>query len=45
VVYFASKECKRAGLAAERLKTLGYARITHFVGGKKDWIAAGYSLV
>jgi len=45
VVYCASKECKRAGLAAERLKALGYAQITHFVGGKKDWIDAGYSLV
>jgi len=45
VVYCASRKCKRAGLAAERLKALGYARITHFVGGKKDWIAAGYSLV
>ncbi|HUF21266.1 MAG TPA: rhodanese-like domain-containing protein [Burkholderiales bacterium] len=40
VVYCASESCKRAGLAAERLVSLGYRRIIHYVGGKKAWVAA-----
>lgn len=44
VVYCASAACKRAGLSAVRLESLGYIRVHHFVGGKKDWIAAGYPL-
>ncbi|HED12876.1 MAG TPA: rhodanese-like domain-containing protein [Gammaproteobacteria bacterium] len=44
VVYCASKECKRAGLAAERLEVLGYTRITYFSDGKKGWVTAGYLL-
>ena len=41
VVYCASATCKRAGLSAERLATLGYSDIHHYVGGKKSWRAAG----
>jgi rhodanese-related sulfurtransferase len=44
VVYCASVNCKRAGLSAVRLESLGYTRIVHFVGGKRDWIAAGFLL-
>lgn len=44
VVYCASATCKRAGLAAERLERLGYGAAYHYVGGKKDWIAAGLAL-
>jgi len=44
VVYCASEDCKRAGLAAERLKRLGYRNVYHFVGGRKAWVAAGYPL-
>ena len=44
VVYCASAKCQRAGLAAGRLETLGYTRVVHFVGGKRDWIAAGFPL-
>lgn len=44
VVYCASAKCKRAGLSAGRLETLGYTRVFHFVGGKRDWIAAGFPL-
>jgi len=40
VVYCASAKCKRAALAAERLENLGYCRIFHYQGGKKDWTAA-----
>lgn len=44
VVYCASESCKRAGLSAERLSSLGYSRILHYVGGKKAWVAAGLPL-
>ncbi len=44
VVYCASETCKRAGLSAERLLSLGYTRVLHYVGGKKDWVAAGLPL-
>lgn len=44
VVYCASNTCQRAGLAAERLELLGYTRIFHYEGGKKDWTAAGFPL-
>jgi len=40
VVYCASAQCKRAPLAAERLESLGYHRVFHYKGGKKDWTAA-----
>ena len=44
VVYCASINCKRAGLAAARLERLGYANVTHFAGGKREWLAAGLPL-
>jgi len=44
VVYCASSKCKRAGLSAERLKTLGYTQVIHFIGGIKAWLTAGYPL-
>ena len=44
VVYCASIDCKRAGLSAERLESLGYGRVYHFIGGKREWIAAGFPL-
>jgi len=37
VVYCASATCKRAGLSAERLISLGYQNVWHFVGGKRAW--------
>jgi len=44
VVYCASVKCKRAGLAAERLDSLGYHQVFHYKGGKKDWTAAALPL-
>jgi len=44
VVYCASERCKRAGLSAARLESLGYADVYHFLGGKRAWQEAGYSL-
>jgi rhodanese-related sulfurtransferase len=45
VVYCASENCKRAGLSAQRLRDMGYGNVRHFVGGKRDWLAAGFALV
>ncbi|TFH87471.1 rhodanese-like domain-containing protein [Billgrantia azerbaijanica] len=44
VVYCASKDCKRAGKAAERLARLGYTEVYHYVGGKRAWQADGLPL-
>lgn len=44
VVYCASAACQRAGLAAERLESLGYTNIFHYVEGKRDWLARGQAL-
>jgi len=44
VVYCASEKCKRAGLSAERLHSLGYANVYKFSGGKRAWREAGHSL-
>lgn len=44
VVYCASAACKRAGLSAERLASLGYTQVRHYVGGKKAWVDAGLPL-
>ncbi len=44
VVYCASVNCKRAGRSAGRLESLGYSRVHHFEGGKREWIAAGFPL-
>lgn len=44
VVYCASENCKRAGRAAERLASLGYTEVYHYVGGKREWQAEGLSL-
>lgn len=44
VVYCASAACQRAGLSAERLERLGYTQVFHYVGGKRDWVAAGLPL-
>ena len=44
VVYCASEDCKRAGRAADRLASLGYTEVYHYVGGKRAWQAAGLSL-
>ncbi len=42
VVYCASERCRRAGLSAARLESLGYTDVYHFAGGKRAWQEAGY---
>lgn len=39
VVYCGSEACKRARRAAERLVSLGYTEVYHYVGGKRAWLA------
>jgi len=41
VVYCASVNCKRAGLSAGRLVSLGYSDVHEFSGGKRAWREAG----
>lgn len=41
VVYCASADCRNSAIAAERLRTLGYADVREYTEGKKDWIEAG----
>ena len=44
IVYCASDTCKNSHYAAETLRQLGYRDVRVFVGGKKEWIAAGLPL-
>ncbi|AKV02198.1 Rhodanese-like domain protein [Labilithrix luteola] len=44
VVYCASDTCKNSHQAAEELVRLGYEDVAVFVGGKKEWLAAGLPL-
>ncbi|AOV18516.1 hypothetical protein BJI67_07910 [Acidihalobacter aeolianus] len=44
VVYCASAVCQRAGLAAERLESLGYMNVLHYVDGKRGWLDSGREL-
>ena len=44
VVYCGGPRCKRAGLAAARLESLGYTDVYHYVEGKSGWRAAGHAL-
>lgn len=41
VVYCASLPCRNSVIAAERLARLGYARVSEYAEGKKDWVEAG----
>jgi len=45
VVYCASDTCQNSHIAAATLKTLGYANVSVYAGGKKDWSEAGLPLV
>ena len=41
VTYCASASCKNSGIAAQRLRELGYRNVREYVEGKADWIEAG----
>ena len=44
VVYCASSTCDSSMEVANRLLELGYRNVSHYVGGKRDWIDAGLPL-
>lgn len=44
VVYCASPTCMSSVEVAERLTELGYTRVRHYAGGKRDWVEAGLPL-
>src|SRR3974377_705345 len=45
VVYCASDTCRNSHIAASTLEALGYADVSVYAGGKKDWSEAGLPLV
>jgi rhodanese-related sulfurtransferase len=45
VVYCASAACQNSHIAAAALETLGYADVSVYAGGKKDWSEAGLPLI
>jgi rhodanese-related sulfurtransferase len=44
VVYCQSPTCESSVEVAERLVQLGYLNVSHYAGGKEDWMAAGLPL-
>jgi rhodanese-related sulfurtransferase len=44
VVYCADVDCESSTVVGERLLELGYERVGHYAGGKRDWVAAGLPL-
>ena len=44
VVYCVDAECDSSVLVAERLRSLGYTNVRHYLEGKADWTAAGLPL-
>jgi len=45
VVYCASATCQNSHIAAAALEALGYADVSVYAGGKKDWSEAGLALI
>jgi rhodanese-related sulfurtransferase len=44
VVYCASATCQNSHVAAQILSSMGYADVSIYSGGKKDWVEAGLPL-
>jgi rhodanese-related sulfurtransferase len=44
VVYCADVDCESSVVVARRLLELGYERVRHYAGGKRDWVEAGLPL-
>jgi rhodanese-related sulfurtransferase len=45
IVYCAGPSCDASRKAAEGLSAMGYANVRHYVGGKDDWIKAGFPVI
>jgi rhodanese-related sulfurtransferase len=41
VVYCATSTCDSSVIVGNRLVELGYRNVSHYAGGKRDWIEAG----
>jgi rhodanese-related sulfurtransferase len=44
VVYCQNPDCESSVDVANRLLELGYENVSHYAGGKSDWVAAGLPL-
>ena len=44
VVYCVDVDCDSSVQVGERLVQLGYRRVRHYAGGKRDWVEAGLPL-
>ena len=44
VVYCSDVDCDSSVVVAQRLLELGYERVGHYAGGKRDWVEAGLPL-
>jgi rhodanese-related sulfurtransferase len=44
IVYCTGRICGNSAQAVEEFKSLGYADVRHYPGGKEDWTAAGLPL-
>lgn len=44
VVYCANPDCESSVETAERLVALGYTNVSHYPGGKNEWLARGLPL-
>ena len=44
VVYCANENCPNSHQAADAMTSAGYSNVSVYVGGKKDWTAAGLVL-
>lgn len=42
VVYCANEPCRNSTIASEELEAMGYTNIREYVGGKQDWVDAGF---
>ncbi len=41
VVYCSDYECESSKIAADKLDDMGYKKVYHYKGGKKEWKEAG----
>lgn len=41
VVYCSDYECKSSKIAADKLNDMGFKKVYHYKGGKKEWKEAG----
>jgi rhodanese-related sulfurtransferase len=44
IVYCAGPTCDTSAIVAQRLTELGYRNVSHYAGGKSDWVEAGLPL-